>query len=187
MKKGFRFTGVGGQGVLTAGRILAEAKISSGGYSTATSTYTSQVRGGPTKMDVMLSDEEIIYPYVQKLEFMLSVAQSSFNIYKKELIPDSSIVVIDKYLVKPTEEDYKKFNIKEVDIINIAQNEVKNILTQSSIALGITVAINNKLDKNFNIDLKILEETLLSSVPAKHHEKNKDALKIGIELGESLI
>ncbi len=46
MEAQLRFTGVGGQGVLLAGEILAEAKIVSGGYGTKTSTYTSQVRGG---------------------------------------------------------------------------------------------------------------------------------------------
>ncbi len=58
-----RFTGVGGQGVLLAGEIFAAAKIRAGGYGIKTATYTSQVRGGPTVVDIQLDDEEIWYPY----------------------------------------------------------------------------------------------------------------------------
>lgn len=60
-----RFVGVGGQGVILAGEILAAAKIKAGGFGVKASTYTSQVRGGPTKVDIILSDDEILYPYAE--------------------------------------------------------------------------------------------------------------------------
>ena len=70
-----RFTGVGGQGVLLAGEILAEAKIKDKGFGVKAATYTSQVRGGPTKVDILLdNDEGILYPYAQKIDFMLYCA-----------------------------------------------------------------------------------------------------------------
>ena len=80
-----RFTGVGGQGVLLAGEIFAEAKIKAGGYGLKTATYTSQVRGGPTVVDITLDDEEIFYPYANdgEIDFMLSVAQVSFDLFKR--------------------------------------------------------------------------------------------------------
>ncbi|MED7851737.1 2-oxoacid:acceptor oxidoreductase family protein, partial [Campylobacter coli] len=51
MKYQLRFGGEGGQGVITAGEILAEAAIKEGRQAFKASTYTSQVRGGPTKVD----------------------------------------------------------------------------------------------------------------------------------------
>ena len=66
MKHQLRFTGVGGQGVLLAGEILAAAKIESGGYGVKAATYTSQVRGGATKVDIILDENEIIYPYANE-------------------------------------------------------------------------------------------------------------------------
>ena len=56
-----RFTGVGGQGVLLAGEILAEAKIKDNGYGVKAATYTSQVRGGPTKVDIILDDCSLLF------------------------------------------------------------------------------------------------------------------------------
>lgn len=58
MKYQLRFGGEGGQGVITAGEILAEAAIKEGRQAFKASTYTSQVRGGPTKVDIIIDDKE---------------------------------------------------------------------------------------------------------------------------------
>ncbi|PAF50306.1 2-oxoglutarate:acceptor oxidoreductase [Helicobacter sp. 13S00401-1] len=169
-----RFTGVGGQGVLLAGEILAEAKIRDGGYGLKASTYTSQVRGGPTKVDILLDNEEILYPYAidGEIEFMLSVAQSSYDIFKGGVM-DKGIIIIEPNLITPSEEDKKRFKIYEIPIITIAKEEVGNVVTQSVVALAITVTMTKCVDKN------IVIETMLSKVPAKVADVNKKAYEIG--------
>lgn len=124
-----RFVGVGGQGVILAGEILAAAKIAKGGYGVKASTYTSQVRGGPTKVDIILDDNEILYPYANEgeIEFMIATAQSGYNLYKSD-VKEGGIVVIEPNLVKPTDEDRKKFKIYEIPIITIAKYEVGNVI-----------------------------------------------------------
>lgn len=104
-----RFTGVGGQGVLLAGAIFAAAKINNGGYGLKTATYTSQVRGGPTVVDITLQDEPILYPYANdgEIDFMLSVAQVSYNQFKNG-VKEGGVIVVEPNLVTPTEEDKKK-------------------------------------------------------------------------------
>jgi len=76
-----RFTGVGGQGVLLAGEIFAAAKIKMGGYGVKTATYTSQVRGGPTVVDIQLDDKEIFYPYAIKMVLPKAVSLLSIQIW----------------------------------------------------------------------------------------------------------
>lgn len=107
-----RFTGVGGQGVLLAGSIFASAKINNGGYGLKTATYTSQVRGGPTVVDITLQDEEILYPYANdgEIDFMLSVAQVSYNQFKKG-VKEGGVIVVEPNLVTPTEEEKKMENL----------------------------------------------------------------------------
>ena len=107
-----RFTGVGGQGVLLAGEILAEAQIKDKGYGVKAATYTSQVRGGPTKVDILLSDEEILYPYANEgeIEFMLSTAQVSYDSFKNG-VREGGVIVVEPNLVRPSDEDRKKFKI----------------------------------------------------------------------------
>ena len=144
-----RFVGVGGQGVILAGEILAAAKIAKGGYGVKASTYTSQVRGGPTKVDIILDDNEILYPYANEgeIEFMIATAQSGYNLYKSD-VKEGGIVVIEPNLVKPTDEDRKKFKIYEIPIITIAKYEVGNVITQSVVALAIAVEFTKCMEAN---------------------------------------
>ncbi len=169
-----RFTGVGGQGVLLAGEIFAAAKIKAGGYGVKTATYTSQVRGGPTVVDIQLDDKEIWYPYAidGQIDFMLSVADKSYQLFKNG-VKEGGTIVIDPNLVYPTEEDRKKWNIVEIPIITIAKEEVGNVITQSVVALAIANEYTKALDE------KILIDTMLSKVPPKVHELNLKAYELG--------
>ncbi len=169
-----RFTGVGGQGVLLAGEIFAAAKIKTGGHGLKTATYTSQVRGGPTVVDITLDDEEIFYPYANdgEINFMLSVAQVSYNSFKGG-VQKGGTIVVDPNLVKPTDEDRKTWNIVEIPIITIAKEEVGNVITQSVVALAIANTYTNAIEKGALVD------TMLSKVPAKVHEVNKKAYELG--------
>jgi 2-oxoglutarate ferredoxin oxidoreductase subunit gamma len=171
-----RFTGVGGQGVLLAGEIFAAAKIKLGGHGLKTATYTSQVRGGPTVVDITLDDEEIFYPYANdgEIDFMLSVAQKSYALFKDGVTKGGTIIV-DPNLVHPTEEDRKNWNIVEIPIITIAKEEVGLVLTQSVIALTIANTFMKAVDP------EVLKQTMLSKVPPKVHEANLKAWDLGIK------
>ena len=169
-----RFTGVGGQGVLLAGEIFAAAKIKAGGHGLKTATYTSQVRGGPTVVDITLDDEEIFYPYANdgEIDFMLSVAQVSYNSFK-DGVQDGGTIVIEPNLVHPTDEDRKRWNIIEIPVITIAKEEVGNVITQSVVALAIANTLTDALDED------LLVSVMLSKVPAKVHDVNKVAYALG--------
>lgn len=174
MRHTLRFTGVGGQGVLLAGEIMAACKIKEGGYGLKTATYTSQVRGGATVVDITLDDDEIRYPYANEgeIDFMLSVANVSYNQFKNGVKPNGTIVV-DPNLVHPSEEDRKKWNIVEIPIITIAKEEVGNVITQSVVALAITNTFTDVLKE------EALISTMLSKVPEKVHTENKKAYELG--------
>lgn len=174
MRIQLRFTGVGGQGVLLAGEILAEAQIRAGGYGVKAATYTSQVRGGPTKVDILLDNDEILYPYANEgeVEFMLSTAQVSYDQFKDGL-KDNAIIVVEPNLVTPSEEDKKRFKIYPIPIISIAKNEVGNVVTQSVVALAVTVTLTKCVDRD------LVFETMISKVPAKVVDLNKKAFELG--------
>ena len=173
-RKQLRFTGVGGQGVLLAGEILAEAQIRNKGYGVKAATYTSQVRGGPTKVDILLDENEILYPYANEgeVDFMLSTAQVSYDQFKSGL-KEGATIVIEPNLVTPSAEDKKKFKIYPIPIITIAKEEVGNVVTQSVVALAITVALTKCVDRN------LVYETMISKVPAKVVDLNKKAFELG--------
>ncbi|WP_394958577.1 2-oxoacid:acceptor oxidoreductase family protein [uncultured Helicobacter sp.] len=174
MEYQLRFTGVGGQGVLLAGEILAEAKIKDHGYGVKAATYTSQVRGGPTKVDILLDSEEILYPYANEgeIDFMLSTAQVSYNAFKGG-VKAGNIIVVEPNLVTPSDEDRKKYRIYEIPIITIAKEEVGNVVTQSVVALAITVTMTKCVNRD------LVFETMLEKVPDKVKDLNKKAFELG--------
>lgn len=165
---------MGGQGVILAGEILAAAKIKEGGYGVKASTYTSQVRGGPTKVDILLDETEILFPYANEgeIEFMIATAQVSFDQFKDGVAP-GGMIVIEPSLVKASEEDRKKWRIFEIPIIKIAKEEVGNVITQSVVALSITVAMTKVMPTD------LVQEVMLSKVPPKVHEANNKAYELG--------
>lgn len=176
MRKQLRFSGVGGQGVLLAGEILAEAKIESGGYGIKASSYTSQVRGGPTKVDILLDEERILYPYATEgsIDFMLSTAQVSFDLFKSG-IKEGGVIVVDSNLVEASEEDRARYEIISIPIISIAKNEIGNVITQSIVALGVSVELSGCMDRDF------VFEVMQKKVPNKVLELNKKAFEVGEE------
>ena len=69
-----RFAGVGGQGVILAGKILAYGMVSFEDYQALQApTYTAQVRGGATKVDVVIDKDHIEYPRTENIDFFLSL------------------------------------------------------------------------------------------------------------------
>lgn len=180
--KEFRFVGVGGQGVILAGEILAAAKIKAGGYGVKAATYTSQVRGGATKVDIILSDEEILYPYANDgdIDFMVAVANISYKNFKYG-IKKGGIIVADPNLVDVTDEDRKNYQIYEIPIISLAKDEVGDIVTQSIIALGIVAELSDVLDK------ELLKEVMLDFVPKQSKWLNLRAYELGIKTAKNLI
>lgn len=177
-----RFTGVGGQGVLLAGEILAEAQIKANGYGVKAATYTSQVRGGPTKVDILLSDAEILYPYANEgeIQFMLSTAQVGFDLFKSG-VKEGGVIVIEPNLVRPSEEDLKRFKIYEIPIITIAKEEVGNVITQSIVALAVTSTFTQCVERD------LVFQTMIEKVPAKVQEANKKAFELGEKYAKELL
>lgn len=182
MRNQLRFTGVGGQGVLLAGEILAAAKIKAGGYGVKAATYTSQVRGGPTKVDILLDETEILFPYANEgeIEFMVSTAQVSFDQFKTG-VKKGGIIVVEPNLVKPSAEDRAYWKIYEIPIITIAKEEVGNVVTQSVVALAITIEMTKVLDDT------IVKEVMLSKVPEKVHPANIKAYDLGVKYAKEAL
>ena len=182
MKSQLRFVGVGGQGVRLAGEILSAAKIKAGGYGVKASTYTSQVRGGPTKVDIILDEKEILYPYANEgeIDFMLATAQISYNAFKSG-VKEGGAIVVEPNLVKVSDEDKKRWKIYEIPIISIAKDEVGNVITQSVVALAVAVQMSGCLDT------ELVKRVMLSKVPKKVYAENEKAYELGIKYAKICI
>ncbi|MGE4561131.1 MAG: 2-oxoacid:acceptor oxidoreductase family protein, partial [Desulfobulbus sp.] len=95
-----RFSGSGGQGLITAAVIFAEAVgVHDGKYVCQTQSYGPEARGGKSKAEVVISDTPIDYPKARRLDLLLAMNQAACDAYYRDLNPDG-LLVVDSSLVE---------------------------------------------------------------------------------------
>ena len=89
-----RLAGSGGQGLILAGMILAEAVgIHGGKFVTQTQSYGPEARGGASKSEVVISDQEIDYPQAVKPDVLLCMNQTACDTYIFDVKPGGALIV----------------------------------------------------------------------------------------------
>jgi 2-oxoglutarate ferredoxin oxidoreductase subunit gamma len=154
MRLEVRFAGFGGQGVITAGRLLALIIIESDPsmYVVYSPSYGFQTRGGDAISDVIISDEEIDYPKARALDLALILSQQAYNKYCK-YVKDDGTLIIDKYVNKQNNCQGKRHY--ELDILANARKLGGDVYS-SMIALGSAIALlstNSLLRDKLTIDI----------------------------------
>ena len=95
-----RLAGSGGQGLILAGVILAEAAgIGDGKFVCQTQSYGPAARGGASKAEVVISDTEIDYPKAIRPDVLLALNQTSLDKYLGDLKP-GGVLLVDADLVR---------------------------------------------------------------------------------------
>ena len=94
-----RLSGTGGQGLVLAGIILAEAVgIYEGKNVVQTVSYGPAARGGTSRADVVVSDWAIDFPKAMGLDVLLAMNQMACDESASNLKPNG-LLVVDSYLV----------------------------------------------------------------------------------------
>lgn len=76
-----RFGGFGGQGIITSGVILGKAAIYDGKDAVQSQSYGQQARGGECRCDVIISDEIIVYPLIDKADILVVMSRPALEAY----------------------------------------------------------------------------------------------------------
>ena len=100
-----RFGGVGGQGIVLAGRLLGKAAaLFDGKEAVCTQTYGPEARGGASRADVVISDGPVDYPFVTEADVLAVFFQEAYTRFRSRLRPGGTLIV-DSGLVKPLGDD----------------------------------------------------------------------------------
>ncbi len=174
MHREIRLTGSGGQGLILGGIILAEAALLDGKNAVQSQSYGPEARGGASKAEVIISDDNIYYPEVRNCEVLLSLTQVACDKYADSL-KSGGILIIDNKVEKPKRDDVK---IYQLPILDTAENKIGKSLVANIVALGVLNAITNLVTK------ESLKKAILNRVPAGTEELNEKAYNSGIELCE---
>ncbi len=173
MRIELRLSGTGGQGLITAGIILAEAALLDGKLAVQSQSYGPEARGGSSKAEVIISDQAIHFSKVTKPDILLAMSQEAMNKYSGDLGPDSVIVTDSLFVSKIPAHEGKVY---ELPITHTAKSELGRALFSNIVALGALY----KLTKV--VSYEALEKAVLNRVPKGTEEKNKKALAAGIAM-----
>ena len=99
MMKQLRLSGSGGQGVITAAIIFAEAAVSEGKQAVQSQSYGPEARGGASKAEVIISDNPIYHPKVINPDIVLAMTQQAADKYYGDLDKDNGLLIVDEDLV----------------------------------------------------------------------------------------
>ncbi len=172
-----RLSGSGGQGLITAGIILAEAALKDQKNAIQTQSYGPEARGGASKAEVIISEAAIDFPKVTLPNMTLALTQIAADKYISDITEDGTIIV-DESISLP--EGLKAKHIYKVPIIKTAINEVGKEIVANIVALGLIVGLTGIVSE------VSLEAAILSRVPKGTEDLNKLALQKGYELAKTL-
>lgn len=179
MRYEVRLSGSGGQGMILAGVILAEAAaIYDDKNATQSQSYGPEARGGASKSEVIISDEDIFYPKATNIDLLLALTQEACNKYIDDL-KETGILVVDRDRVQDIPEG--KFKVYKLPIMSIAQEKVGKMIVANIVALGVITALSGVVSD------EAIESAVLARVPRGTEDLNKKALLAGMEAARKLI
>jgi len=164
-----RLSGSGGQGMILASVILAEAiGVDYSKKVVQTQSYGPEARGGASKSDVVVSSNEIYYPKAMQLDMLLAMTQESLDKYYPDLHKEG-VLIVDSGLVTQVPTD----NYYGLPFTRLAREEAGHIMVANVIALGAIAALTGIVTK------ENLVNAVLSRAPRGTEDKNRNAVDIG--------
>ena len=166
-----RIAGAGGQGVVTAGRILAEAAILSGREATHSQVYGPQSRGGASRSDVVIATEEIGFPLADNIDLLVVLSGEAYSKYQPELGAHGRLIVDSRCAPAASNGGVSRF-----PVVDTARAISGGQLVSGVVALGVLQAHSSV------VDAEALRRAVAARVPAQHRKMNLDALSAGMQL-----
>ena len=171
-----RLSGSGGQGIIMAAIVLAEAAgVYDEKYVCQSQSYGPEARGGTSKAEVIISNQTIDYPKAIKPDLLLTMNQEACNTYFQDL-KSEGLLVVDSTLVHqiPTN------RVAAIPFTRIARKEIGKEMVANMVALG-AVGVLSQI-----ISLINLEQALMARVPKGTEEINRKALHAGIDAAKRI-
>jgi len=168
------FSGSGGQGVITAAIILAEAAVLHENLIAVQSqVYGPEARGGATRSDVIISGEEIDYPKVTQPNLLICLTQEAYSTYSPIIRPGGMLITDTRFVKTQQKVDAQQ---KEFPMYQTVMDKVGRPVVFNICMLGVVVGLTEVVQAESI--MKVLEERL----PEHSLELNQKALKLGLEL-----
>lgn len=170
------FSGSGGQGVITASIIFAEAAVLYENLNAVQSqSYGAEARGGATRSDVIISDATIDYPKVIQPNVLVCLTQNAYNKFFGIIRPGGLLVTDSRYVKihKKVDAQQRELPMYESVMDKIGKPIVFNICMLGAV-MGMTKLVSPES----------IMTVLETRIPSDFLDINRQALDLGRNLGE---
>jgi 2-oxoglutarate ferredoxin oxidoreductase subunit gamma len=166
--------GLGGQGIMLAGYILGKAaSLFDKKSATQIQDYGPEARGGACHTQVVISDSQISYPYIDNPSILAVMSQGAYDKFSPSMRQDT-VLLIDEDLVKPKRAKHNK--IFTIPTTRTAQ-ELGRVAVANIVMLGFITAITKV------VSVEAMKKAVLESVPKGTEELNMKAFDRGYSYG----
>ena len=167
--------GFGGQGLLFAGKLIAEAGLIEGREISWLPSYGPEMRGGTANCSVCLSDEPIGSPLVLEPDVLIAMNQPSLDKFIGDVAP-GGMVIIDSTMIA---------HVPERDDVTLHSVPATKLAEEAGLKGLANVILVGRLLKEIGFcGVEALDAAIVKSVPPKRQqllEPNRKALEIGME------
>jgi len=170
-------SGSGGQGVITASVILAEAAVIHEGLNAVqTQAYGPEARGGATRADVIIDDKEIRYPKVDQPNILICLTQEAYNKFSGMIRP-GGLLLTDKHFVKLE----RKIDARQIELNMYAavMEKIGKPVVFNICMLGALIELGNLVQP------ESVKKILKTRIPSEFLQINIKALELGIKLADN--
>ncbi|MTI94515.1 MAG: 2-oxoacid:ferredoxin oxidoreductase subunit gamma [Firmicutes bacterium] len=165
-------SGSGGQGVILAGIILASAALADGKNVIQTQSYGPEARGGASRSEVLISEQELSFPKVQSCNLLVALTQQALDKYVT-LLEKDGVILTDTDI--ETSQYESRHSVCKVPIFDAVQT-----IGRPLVANIVTLGALNGLTKI--VDVKHLETAIAARVPKPTIDLNLRAVHSGYNL-----
>jgi 2-oxoglutarate ferredoxin oxidoreductase subunit gamma len=164
-----RLSGAGGQGLITAGVILAEAAMLDGRNVVQTQTYGPEARLGSSKAEVIISSGVIAYPQVTTPDVLLCLSAEAARKYGPRVRPETLVIFDSTNIPEATTSPGRVVRAA----ITEAARSVGSKVVANTVALGVMNVVAALVSHG------ALAKAIADRVPAKFRGLNERALAAG--------
>lgn len=169
------FSGSGGQGVITAAIILAEAAVLHEGLTAVQSqVYGAEARGGATRTDVIIADSEIYFPKVNQPNVLVCLTQEAYTKFSPIIRPGGTLITDTRYV-----KTFKKVDARqrELPMYERVMETIGKPIVFNICMLGAVIALTELIQADS------IMKTLANRIPENFLAMNREALNLGVEIG----
>lgn len=177
MKYEIRFSGSGGQGVITASVILGAASaLYDGRYVIQSQSYGPEARGGATKADVIIADKKIFYPKARTIDYLVALTQKAANKFIASVKKGGVVIVDGDFVEVPFSPTYTLYRLPMSSTTLATFNR---LTTLNIVSLGAFVEISRV------VGVEAVRKAVADYSPRGFEEMNLSSFDIGRELARS--